>query len=54
MNTHSLFITLVGAALGFGYHRVIGCATGACPITANPYLSTLYGALMGYFVSGPR
>lgn len=52
MNPHSLLFALVGGALGFGYHRVIGCATGACPITANPYLSTLYGALMGYFVAG--
>lgn len=54
MDAHSLFVTAVGAALGFGYHRVVGCSSGACPITANPYLSTLYGALMGLFVSGAR
>ncbi len=51
MTPHALLFTLAGAALGFGYHRVIGCATGACPITANPYLSTLYGAAMGFFVA---
>jgi Family of unknown function (DUF6132) len=46
---------VVGAVLGFGYHRVVGCRTGTCPITANPYISTLYGALMGYLLSGgPR
>lgn len=43
---------VVGAVLGFGYHRVVGCRTGACAITGNPYLSTLYGALMGYLLSG--
>lgn len=48
---HSLFI-VVGAALGFVYHRFVGCKTGACPITANPYVSTLYGALVGYLLSG--
>lgn len=39
--------TLVGASLGYGYHRVIGCRSGVCPITANPYTSTVYGAVMG-------
>lgn len=46
----ALFI-IVGAALGYGYHRLVGCRTGACMITANPYVSTLYGALMGYLLS---
>jgi hypothetical protein len=27
---------VVGAALGFGYHRLVGCRSGACAITANP------------------
>lgn len=46
-----LFI-VVGAALGFAYHRFVGCRSGACVITANPYISTLYGAVMGYLLSG--
>lgn len=54
MNTHALLATLAGASLGYAYHRVIGCSTGACPITANPYISTLYGAVMGYFAAGVR
>jgi len=47
----ALFV-IVGAALGFAYHRFVGCRTGACPITANPYISTLYGAVLGYLLSG--
>lgn len=43
---------VVGAGLGYGYHRLIGCATGSCPITANPWSSTIYGALVGFLVAG--
>lgn len=43
---------LGGAVLGYAYHRFVGCRTGACMITANPYVSTLYGAAMGYLLSG--
>lgn len=42
----------LGAVLGYGYHRLIGCRSGACPITASPYTSTLYGAMMGFLMSG--
>ncbi len=38
---------LVGAAGGFAYYYFIGCTSGACPITSNPYISTAYGALIG-------
>lgn len=54
MDAHALLFAALGATLGYGYHRVVGCSSGACPITANPYVSTLYGALMGFFVAGAR
>jgi hypothetical protein len=38
---------LCGAAGGFAYHHFVGCSTGTCPITSSPYISTLYGAVMG-------
>ena len=41
----------VGALLGFLYNRFIGCTTGACPIQKNPYISTIYGALIGLLIS---
>lgn len=44
---------LAGAAFGYVViHKLIGCATGTCPITANPYTSTIYGALMGLLLAG--
>jgi hypothetical protein len=52
MTLRLLLFMLGGAALGFGYQRLIGCRSGTCAITSNPYVSTLYGAVMGYLVSG--
>ena len=42
----------LGAAAGFAYYRFVGCASGTCPITGNPYISTVYGAVMGALASG--
>lgn len=41
---------ILGGAGGFLYYRFIGCKTGACPITSNPWISTLYGALIGWLM----
>jgi hypothetical protein len=38
---------VVGGALGFANYRFIGCRTGACPLTSNPWISTMYGMLLG-------
>jgi hypothetical protein len=43
---------IIGAALGFGYYKLVGCASGTCPITSNPWISTLYGAVMGAVIAG--
>lgn len=48
-----LFGTVVGGLFGyFILHKVIGCSNGTCQITANPYLSTLYGIILGLLVAG--
>lgn len=38
---------IIGAAGGFAYYYYVGCASGSCPITSNPWISTLYGSGMG-------
>jgi len=43
---------VIGAGLGFAYYRFIGCSSGTCPITSNPYISTIYGAVLGALVAG--
>jgi hypothetical protein len=42
----ALFAALGGGA-GFAYYFFVGCVTGTCPITSNPYITTAYGALIG-------
>ena len=42
---------LAGAALGFGWYRLVGCRTGTCLITARWWTSTAYGALMGFLMT---
>ena len=41
----------IGALLGFAYYYFIGCNSGSCPITGNPYISTVYGGLVGGILS---
>lgn len=51
-----LYKTLIGVAiggiLGFGYYYFIGCKSGACPLTGNPFISTIYGAVIGLLLAG--
>ena len=50
MILYTLASVVGGGALGFAYYKLVGCRTGACPITSSPYISTLYGALLGYLI----
>jgi hypothetical protein len=38
---------VIGGGLGYGYYRMVGCSTGACPLTATPLRAILYGSTMG-------
>lgn len=38
---------VAGGGLGFAWYKLVGCSTGACPLTSNPWISSLYGALLG-------
>jgi hypothetical protein len=42
---------VVGGALGFGYYKLVGCRTGACPLTATPLRAILYGSTFGLLFS---
>lgn len=41
---------LAGGAGGFLYYYFVGCQSGTCAITSNPWLSILWGAAIGYLV----
>ena len=43
---------IVGGGLGFGWYKLVGCSTGSCPLTSNPVISTIYGAVVGALVAG--
>lgn len=42
-----IVFSVIGGFLGYLYYKKIGCASGTCPITSNPYASIIYGATMG-------
>ncbi len=39
-----------GGLGGFLYYHFVGCASGTCAITSNPYASIAFGGFMGYFL----
>ncbi len=56
MKKHILKMSIgavIGGALGFAYYYFIGCKSGSCPLTGNPYISSLYGAAMGLLLTMP-
>ena len=38
---------ILGGGLGFGWYKLVGCSTGTCPLTSNPVISTIFGAVFG-------
>lgn len=51
MTLYAALYVLGGGVIGYAYHRVVGCRSGVCPITANPWVATGYGALMGLMLA---
>ena len=42
---------LGGGGLGFAYYKFVGCSSGTCPLTSNPVISTIYGAVLGVLLA---
>ncbi len=38
---------VVGALVCLAYYKFVGCRTGTCPITSDPYASALFGIVVG-------
>lgn len=38
---------VIGGLLGYAMYRFVGCSSGACPITSNPWISTIVGMVLG-------
>ena len=45
-----LLAIMIGGFAGFLYYYFVGCSSGHCAITSNPYMSVLWGGMMGFFV----
>jgi FtsH-binding integral membrane protein len=43
--------TLAGVISGYAYYAYIGC-NGSCPLQSNPYLSMVWGGVLGYLLPG--
>ena len=41
----------IGAAIGFALGYFGKCASGVCPLTKNPWISTAVGALFGLMMA---
>lgn len=39
---------ILGAAGGFLYYYFVGCSSGSCAITGNPFMSTITGGFLGF------
>lgn len=45
---------LAGSLIGWLVYRYIGCRTGACPLTGNPYIAIILYATFGMFIAANK
>jgi hypothetical protein len=41
---------IIGGLAGFLYYRFVGCKSGSCAITSNPYNSMVAGGIFGFLM----
>jgi hypothetical protein len=58
MRSKSFWKTIAGIVLGgtggFLYFYFVGCSTGSCGITSNPYSSIAFGSVLGIFLTNRK
>jgi len=42
---------IIGGVIGFGIGYFGKCTSGTCPLTSNPIISTIIGAVMGLLLT---
>ncbi len=45
---------VVGAAVGYAMYRFVGCKSGTCPLTANPWVAMVIWGLMGLMLTSGK
>ncbi len=51
MTLRLLIGVVIGGGLGFAYYKFVGCSSGTCPLTSNPFISTIYGMAVGALIA---
>jgi hypothetical protein len=42
---------LIGGTAGYLFYYFVGCTSGSCTITSNPFGSIITGSLLGFFLT---
>ena len=45
---------VIGGVIGFAVGYIGKCASGTCPLTGNPIVSTVIGALLGALIASGK
>jgi hypothetical protein len=41
---------VIGGVAGYLYYHFVVCSSGSCAITSNPFMSTIAGSFLGFFI----
>ncbi len=42
---------ILGGIAGYVYYIEVACKSGSCPLTSNPWISTIWAAVIGYLIA---
>lgn len=49
-STQAIIGIVIGIIAGYLYYLKVGCTSGSCPITSSPWMSMLWGSVIGYLL----